>query len=550
MANEFVLPSDTPGFGESQKPAVEEGFNLPSDAPPPKPQVDTPKEWGDVPGMALKNAPASAYRFGESMIQPIIHPIDTATNVANLGRGVMEKAGILSGTEHVKYADAVWDDLVEKYGSEEGLKKHLANDPVGFLADASILLTGGGGLAARAPGIIGKAGQVAKTAGRLTDPLLPVAKGVQLAGKGAAEVLGGFTTHVGPQALETAAHAGYQGGERAQALRENMRGIAPFEDTVDDALKAVDNIRRQRGDVYNREMANIRGRTRVLPFNEIDNAMQDITQVKSFTGPSSGIRVNTDPHTAQIRAQIQEVVSDWRGLPARDFHTAEGLDALKQRLGAILETTERGKPDYRIASRAYHAVRSTIVKAYPEYARIMKGYEQATSTLKEIENTLSLNKSATVDTSLRKLQSVLRDNVSTSYGYRKQLAQFLMENGSPLLMERLAGQALQPFAPRGLGKIAASLGAEMVALGATGAIGGPMAAVAALPGLATMSPRLMGESAYYAGRGMRGAELASKPAYYAGRVGEAGREAEKEEARKQFKPGPYIYIRPKGGDWQ
>jgi hypothetical protein len=550
MANEFVLPSEMPGFGEQQKPAVEEGFKLPSDAPPPKPEVSQPQSWGDVPGMALKNAPSSAYKFGESMVQPFVDPVGTATNISNLGRGVMEKAGILSGTEHVKYADAVWDDLVEKYGSEEGLKKHLANDPVGFLADASTLLTGGGMAAAKLPGVLGKVGEVAKTAGRLTDPLLPVAKGIQLAGKGAAEVVG-LTSHVGHQALETAAHAGYQGGERARALRENMRGIAPMEDTIDDALKAVDNMRRERGAIYDTEMAKLRGRGRILPFNEIDNAMRDITNVQTFTGATSGIRKTIDPNTAAIRARIQEAVADWRRLPPGDFHTAEGLDALKRTLGTIYKETDFGTPDRRIAGRAYHAVRSTITKAFPEYAQIMKGYEKASDTLKEIENTLSLRETATVDTSLRKLQSILRDNVSTNYGQRRALAQYLIDNGSPMLMERLAGQALRPFAPRGLGKVTASLVAEIGALGGFGALAGAAhAGVAAIPAIAAMSPRIMGEGAYYAGRGIRGAELASRPSYYAGRIGETGREAEKEEARKQFKPGPYIYIRPKGGDWQ
>ncbi len=85
----------------------------------------------------------------------------------------------------------------------------------------------------------------------------------------------------------------------------------------------------------------------------------------------------------------------------------------------------------------------------------MKGYEEASNQIKEIERTLSLNPNATIDTSLRKLQSVLRDNVNTSYGRRGELAEYLMNVGAPNLMERLAGQSLKsPFA-RGLGRLIA-----------------------------------------------------------------------------------------------
>jgi len=543
MANEFVLPSDMPDQQPQQQPPKQEAtFNLPSDAPPPKHEPQAAETWADVPMQALKNAPASAYKFGQNVVQPFMHPQETVENIGNLGKGLLQKSGILSGDSHTKYADAIWDDLAERYGGMENLKKTLSTDPVGVMADASMVLTGGGMAAARAPGMIGRAGEIAKAAGRLSDPLLPVAKTAQFAGKGAAEVIGGLGTHTGHEALETAANAGYQGGERAKAFRENIRGIAPLEDTVDDALSAVENMKKARGDIYNQEIAGLKGVRRVLPFNKIDDAMRDITQVKTFTGPSSGIRVSIDPATAAIRSKIQEEVFKWKNLPPQDFHTAEGLDALKQKLGGIARGTERGTPESKVAWQAYSAVRGTIVKAYPEYAKIMKGYERASDTLDEITRTLSLGDKATVDTSLRKLQSILRDNVSTSYGHRRELAQFLIDNGSPMLKEQLAGQALRPFLPRGLGKVTASIAAEMGALGGFGLAAGAGAAMKAVPAFATMSPRIMGESAYYAGRGMRGAELGSRPAYYTGRIGQAQREADEEEARKKFKVGPNIRI--------
>ena len=94
----------------------------------------------------------------------------------------------------------------------------------------------------------------------------------------------------------------------------------------------------------------------------------------------------------------------------------------------------------------------------------MKGYEEASDLTKEIEKTLSLPKDArtgpTIDTSLRKLQSVLRNNVSTNYGNRTELAKYLVNSGAPHLMEALAGQAANAWVPRGLAQLGARLGIE------------------------------------------------------------------------------------------
>lgn len=51
----------------------------------------------------------------------------------------------------------------------------------------------------------------------------------------------------------------------------------------------------------------------------------------------------------------------------------------------------------------------------------MKNYENASNLIREIEKTLSLNPKASIDTALRKLQSVMRDNVNTNYGKRGDL---------------------------------------------------------------------------------------------------------------------------------
>ena len=69
-------------------------------------------------------------------------------------------------------------------------------------------------------------------------------------------------------------------------------------------------------------------------------------------------------------------------------------------------------------------------------------------------------------------------------------------------MEKLAGQGLSNWAPRGLSRLPAAVrlmgafgaGAGVAAAGAHGALG--LGALAALPGLAMASPKLAGYGAY------------------------------------------------------
>jgi len=147
-----------------------------------------PMSWGDVPGQALQNTRGSAVEFAKGVAQPFLHPIDTAQNVGMLAGGLLQQVtGDPGHNDYRPHAQAVEDFYKGRYGSEEGFKKAIAEDPVGVLGDFSMLLSGGGGLAARVPGIVGHAGEIASLAGRITNPVgaaAQLAKGVGAVAKG------------------------------------------------------------------------------------------------------------------------------------------------------------------------------------------------------------------------------------------------------------------------------------------------------------------------------------------------------------------------------
>lgn len=497
-----------------------------------------PLAWSDVPSQMAKNFIPSAKQFGSDMAQPFIHPIETAKNIGNLGAGVVEKAahaasnlspvasaipvagavagpalsmlGAASphlGTEHEKYADAVGRFFADRYGGVENFKKTMAEDPVGFAGDLSTLFTGGETALARAPGVLGKVGEAAGTAGRVLDPLNAVTGyGMipKLAGKMGIGALG-VTTGVGHDALQTAYSAGREGGPAAEAFRDNITRRAPLTEAVDDARGAIEALRTQRGNEYRQAMTKtgkIGADTTVLNFNKIDHAVSQADEIQVYRGRSGMQPAQTlNTPTDAVRTEMKGQINKWRALDPQEFHTAEGVDALKRSLYNIMDAQPYGSPQRKAASQIYGAVRQTIIDQVPEYAKVMKAYERASDQLSNIERELSLNPKANISTSLRKLQSVLRDNVNTSYGQRQNLVKFLVNNGAPHLMEKLAGQSLASWFPRGLARIAAT--ETVPAMGAALAAGLPGAAIGAAATLPAISPRLMGEGAYWSGAAAR-----------------------------------------------
>lgn len=490
---------------------------------------------GDVAGQAAENIVPSAVKTAGSIYDAVRHPIDTGAALISAGRGAgQELAHAIRGdtdthdkTDQEQSFDAVKDYFGKRYGSFEGFKKAVATDPVGVGTDLSVLFTGAGGLAREVPGVVGKAGDIAATAGKVTNPIRAIGKTTAALadpiGTGMTDIIGGLGTHTGGDSLRLAAQAGRQGGDAAQAFLDNMRGSAPLEDVVTSAKGAVSQLKAERGAAYRAGMGDVAKDQTVLSFDPIDQALAKTNGVKNFKG------IDTSPATAATRGEVGSLIAQWKSLDPAEYHTPEGFDAMKQRIGDIRDNLPYGTPQRVVADNAYHAVRGAITDQAPGYAKVMKDYETASGLIDNIQKTLSLNPKASVDTSLRKLQSIMRNNVNSNYGQRADLAQVLTEHGAPNLQYQLAGQSLNKLTPRGLG--AAEAGIPIIAAAASGNV----APLAALP---FMSPRLMGEAAYATGAaGRKLAPVASAIGKVAPEAGAAAYEAASpEEASLVYPP--------------
>jgi len=475
------------------------------------PQPETPMSGGNVAYQAITNIPSSAAKFGGDIYHAVTNPVETVTNMGLLGAGAIKNALPKSVTDFitsisrepgqidkaVEIANAVGGEYAKKYGSMEGFKNAIATDPVGTAADMSMLLTGSGSVAAKLPGMVGRAGETVANVGRAIDPLNIAVNAVTKPAK-LAEALAtpaiGLTTGAGAESIREAAKAGAAGGEKAEAFLGQLRRNAPIEDVVNTAKEAVSELRTNRADAYKSNMGGITTDKKVLDFAPIDNAVSKAESIGSFHGIP--IRENAADALAAISKKIQEFKT---GDPAI-FRTVEGFDKLKQAISDIQQAQPYGTPARKVADEMYNAVKNEIVKQAPAYAKTMSDYENASALLKDIEGSLSLGKKANIDTSVRKLQSILRNNANTNYGRRVELGRQLEATGADTLFPQLAGQMLSSPTPRGI-------------QGATSALGGAAAYAtnpALLPGLALTSPRLVGETAYYAGKAGGAAQRVAK----------------------------------------
>lgn len=297
----------------------------------------------------------------------------------------------------------------------------------------------------------------------------------------------GSTTGVGDDALRQAYQSGKSGGAQAEALRSNMRGQADMLSVLDDAKANLEAMRQARSAAYKQNMAGVRESAEVIPMEPIENALSNAVQSFTFKGQAK------NPRVAQALQSVSDEISQWRQLDPAEFHTPEGLDALKQRIGAVREALPFEDRSARAAvDGVYNSIKREIESKAPEYAKAMADYSEASSLVDEVTRSMSLNERSTADTALRKLQSVMRNNANTNYGARVNSVESLEAAGGRPLMPQLAGQALNDWVPRGIQRAAAGTGGAGLAF--TGNV------PAALGLAAVSSPRLMGETFYGAGR--------------------------------------------------
>lgn len=480
-----------------------------------------PMGYGQMLGQAVVNTPASAGRMVSGLYEAVTNPVQTVSGLMDVAAGGLQNVLPKPVTDFINQfetnpeaakravntANAMGGMYKERYGTLEGIKNTIATDPVGVAGDLSTLLAGGAGLARGASTIAGpgRAGAAISgvadklsTASNVTNPINAMVKAPGMA----YDLVGALTkqglalkTGVGAEPITQAVKAGREGNTTVLA---NMREQVPITQVLDDARSNLAQMNLDKQKDYRSGMVNIKNDKSVLDFAGIDKAIKDAENLAYFKGKVK------DKTAASVLNDIKAKVSDWKKSDPAEYHTPEGMDNLKQSLWEDFGKLGREeKTAFSAGKQIYDAVKNQINAQAPEYSKVMKNYSEASDQIKEIERALSLGNTASADTAMRKLQSLMRNNVNTNYGQRLELAKQLEAMGGNEIMPALAGQALSSKLPRGL-QSATNIPSSYLAFG----VGGP--ALAAID-LAASSPRLVGEAAYKYGQMANALNKAKQP---------------------------------------
>ena len=239
------------------------------DAPAARQNVgaESDRSLGGFAGNVIK----SGYNVAKGVVGAVMHPLDTATTLLDVGAGALQKAvpqGVAdfinkfdsnpeAAVRASKVANAVGGLYADRYGSVEGIKKTLYEDPVGAAADLSTILSLGAGAVRQTPNITAgalkvagapeMAATVARTApaaAEIAAPMSEVARvsnpmnyvPLETAGKLVAKGGNFLANAVNPKAAALVASAEGRGPEIVNALRNASASTEGYAPTAGEAV--------------------------------------------------------------------------------------------------------------------------------------------------------------------------------------------------------------------------------------------------------------------------------------------------------------------------
>ncbi len=513
---EQIIAAAKKQYKASRKP---KGQPTPDPDPVPTP---TKKDYtdvglGQVAEEAVSGFGASAKREAMAIWDAVSSPIETAKTVGQLGYGILQNTLpdevvqlIGEDEESQQLASAVGEYFADRYGGMENIKRTVATDSAGFMADLAGVLSGGATIAAKVVATAAKAGRGAKLAtvpaglekaAKYAARIDPITFG--LAGLGKVAKVGNkkliapavattlsFTSGTGKEAVSQAYKAGKEGGDAVKRFRDSLTGKADPTEVVANARFNLDILYKQRRRNYLEGKANLK------------NINLSLSPLRAKLIELQNIRT-TNASTIEAAEKAAEIL---QRAEKQNYKSLADFDELKRTLNS--ESMNYTGEARSALSQMAELVRKSIDDVDPNYGKVMKSYENASKTIQEIEKALSVGDKKTAEVALKKLLTSMRDGVSTNYGQRLNLAQELEGvTGGKKFMSQLAGQELSSVVPRGLqGRVTSALATGGAAYG----LGVGMLSPSSLLPLALASPRFVGEASQLAGRTARRAQQAAQ----------------------------------------
>lgn len=445
----------------------------------------------------------SFIQLGRNIGQAVTSPKETLSGLGGTLGGLLYQ-GLPEGVgnpetrarQETMYSQAK-DYLGERFGGQENLLRTLQNDPVGLAADLSAVLTGGGSALLKAQsaigrtgGLVGNVGKYAKTAGEYTNPIT----GVQYVAKESLPTIMAGVTRTSPESFITGYEAGKEGGNALKSFRGAMTGKIPESDIVFNVKKGINIMGDNASNVYNTLKTGWANTGQKLNYDSILNGLDEVkTQFKvggQTNAPSKLLKLEQ-----QKLGELDSIVSEFKN---PKYHTAEGFDFMKQKIGKAMPSAEYSKEVRSAYTKVLDDVRNEL-STVKGYDAAMTNYGKTMSAINDIKQ--SLTSGQNVEGGIRKVLSLVKD--APTQEYRLSIADTLKNATGIDIMPAVAGSSLKDltspyFKNTMLGGGAATGIASFI---------NPAYTLPALGGLAgagiVTSPRLLGELSQLSGQAAR-----------------------------------------------
>lgn len=318
------------------------------------------------------------------------------------------------------------------------------------------------------------------TTGAVIGGAVPVvAEGIKAVGRGIANFTG-LASGAGGESVKRAFDAGRR---NSQTFKTAMRGSNNVFNVVDEADDAIRKMEQARSEAFKKTLPQ-NGNGIMLPIDDINAAFNN--SMNQITGVTRGV----DDVAENALRKVQRLAQNVNKSGGLNFNNAMEM---KKAIDGIIQPLERAgeKNAVRLIQPIQSALKSTMVKAVPEYSNALSGFAEASQTINAIKKALSMGTNPT--TELRALQGITRQSVAAAQGGKQQLGRILDEVSGGKILDEIAGGQVSSWLPR---DIMRALGAGGAAISTSALNTNPLA----LPAVLSFSPRAVGEAAFALGR--------------------------------------------------
>lgn len=316
-----------------------------------------------------------------------------------------------------------------------------------------------------------------KTGGIIGGAFPAAGQALRGLGNVASRILG-MTTGTYSDAIKQAYSAGQRG---SQKFKQNISGQVSRSDVLEDVERAINKLKGRQSKAYQQGMEPL-GKTESIQLEPILNTVKD--SINKYSGNKPYL---LDDKSKVVIKQINDRLKSF--IRDKGARTLDDFDDLKKSIGKISVPLEANEAK-AIKTSVYNSIKNEINKQAPEYSKVMKDFSEASEVIDELKQLSGMKggKIKNPESSIRKLQSALRNNAQSGYGTRGEI---LKNFENEEIADAVAGQALSSWTPRGL---------------LSGSLGGGIGAISAYTNPSTLlsfpafMPRAVGETAYGIGR--------------------------------------------------